>query len=309
MKGNLVPILILFLIIGMAVIGNKSAKNRPVSNTANQKSFLDFDFTNYNSSTGETTKTKDQIEYEINQAKQKSEELKKELALQEELKKSSIYRDKISFSNGYGYDVNSEHLVISANSGNKEAIKITGWTIFSTSTGATVSIPKSTLLYFPGTINSEEDVYLNPGEKAYIITGKSPIGYGFKNNKCSGYLNQNSSFVPYLYSNCPLARYEDLSSIPKTVNNDICFDLIESFPQCQSQQTPLSNKYSSECQNFIYNKMTYMSCINTHKNEKDFWGNEWRIYLKRSEKLWRDRRETIILNDEFGKPVGKIIKY
>lgn len=306
MKGTFTPILILLLIIGMAVVGNKSAKNRP-QNQTEQKSFLDFDFGSSNQNTN--TKSKEQIEYEINQAKYKTEELSKELAKQEEAKKWSIYKDKISLSGYFAYDANSEYLQISSNSSNKENIKITGWTITSTSTGMTVSIPKSTSLYFVGSLNSEEDVYLKPGETAYIITGKSPVGYGMKINKCSGYLNQNSTFYPYIYSNCPLARNEDLSSIPKTVINDVCFDLIESYPQCITQQTPLSNKYSSECQNFIYNKMTYSNCVNTHKNDKDFWSNDWRIYLKRSERLWKDRRETIILNDELGKPVAKIIRY
>ena len=310
MKGTFVPIVILFLIIGMAIIGSKKSNQNIIAQNENQKSFLDFDFTGQNqTSNTNQPKTKEQLEYEILVNQRKADEIKTELAKQEEAKKWSLYKEKINFLNGGGYNANTEYLIIESNSLNKEDIKITGWTIVSTSTGQSVNIPKSTLLYFTNSINSEEDVYLKPGEKAYIITGKSPVGYGMKTNKCSGYLSQYNSFYPYLYSNCPQARYEDLSSIPKTVNNDNCFDLIESYPSCRVQDTPLSNAYSSECQNFIYTKMTYPNCINTHKNDKDFWGNEWRIYLKRNDRLWKDRRETIILYDDKNKPVGKILKY
>jgi hypothetical protein len=101
----------------------------------------------------------------------------------------------IYFSGGYGYSADSEYIEITANLNNKEPIKITGWTLTSTTTGNTAQIPKSTSLYFSGNLNSEEDVYLAPGEKAYVVTGKSPIGYGLKVNKCSGYLTQNNTLV------------------------------------------------------------------------------------------------------------------
>lgn len=249
-----------------------------------------------------------EIENELYQTQQKVNEVSKEIQKQNDDKILSKYRNQVTLSGGYGSSADTEYLTIQANSNNQERIKITGWTLTSTTTNNTINIPKSTTLYFSNSINSEEDIYLYPGETAYIITGKSPIGYGFKTNKCSGYLTQYNSFTPYLYTNCPHPSKEDLSSIPNRVSNEECFDLINSYPTCRIQETPLSNKYTSECQDFIYKKINYPNCINVHKNDKDFWGKEYRIYLKRNDKLWRNGRETIIIYDEFNKPVGKIFK-
>lgn len=225
----------------------------------------------------------------------------------EDLNKSKKYSDYIKISGGYGYDANSEYVEI-YNSSDKYTVDITGFTLMSTSSNTSFTIPKTVKLYFTGMENVEENVILGPQEKAYIITGRSPIGYGMKINKFSGFLTQYNNFYPSFYSNCPAPRNEDLSKIPKTINNDICFDLIDSYPSCRIQETPLSNKYSSECQDFIYNKINYPSCINNHKNDQDFWSKEWFVYLKRSDKVWRDRRETIILYDKSGNEISKIKK-
>jgi hypothetical protein len=60
-----------------------------------------------------------------------------------------------------------------------------------------------------------------------------------------------------------------------------------------------------ECTDFIYKKVNYPACIDTHKNDKDFYQNEWRIFLKRSETLWKNSREDIVLLDEEGKIVDE----
>ncbi len=223
------------------------------------------------------------------------------------LNKSKKYSEYMYINGGYGYDADSEYIEIQNNS-DKYSVDITGFTLVSTSTNVSVTIPKTVKLYFTGMENIEENVILGPGEKAYVITGKSPIGYGMKINKCSGFLTQYNNFSPSFYTNCPAPRNEDISKIPKTVNNDICFDLIDSYPSCRIQSTPLSNNYSSECQDFIYKTINYPSCINNHKNDSDFWSNSWYVYLKRSDKLWKDRRETIILYDKSGNEISKIKK-
>jgi hypothetical protein len=90
------------------------------------------------------------------------------------------------------------------------------------------------------------------------------------------------------------------------VINDACFDYIESMGQCRIQTETLPLNWSHECTNFIYNKINYPSCVNTHKNDKDFYQKEWRVYLKRSEKIWKEKRETIILYDDHGKIVDTL---
>ena len=196
-----------------------------------------------------------------------------------------------------------EYVTIKMNSSTKESVVVTGWTLRSLNTGNATQIPKATYLYFVGVTNTEENVVMAPGETMYLVTGYSPNGMSFKVNECSGYLAQNQSFVPYLSRNCPLPRNEDLSSIPKLTINDACFDYIETFSQCKIQKDSLPVYWSGECNNFIYNKINYPSCVAVHKDDKDFYGKEWRVYLKRGATLWKDRRESVGLYDNLGKLV------
>lgn len=252
--------------------------------------------------------TQSEIEYNLNDAQYKVNQLQQELAAEELKKNSSVYKGKISMYVYNSSSAGTEYVDIMADYANKEPINITGWKLLSTSTNQSTVIPQSTLLYFAGQQNTEQDVILNPGEHAYIITGRSPIGYGFKVNKCSGYLSQYTTFYPGVWTNCPAPRDEDQSSIPNRVVNDNCFSLINSLGSCRVPE-PLSNAYSWECQAFLTEKINYPYCISNHKSDKDFWGNAWYVYLKRSEPLWRYQRETVILYDSVGKPVTQVIKY
>lgn len=184
-------------------------------------------------------------------------------------------------------------------------VLISGWTLKSESTGQSVTIPKATYLFFANTVNSEEDIVLTGNEAVYLVTGYSPNGASFKINKCSGYLSQFQSWNPGLPYSCPSPRNENLSSIPKTVNNDACLDYIDSMPSCRIQTSNLPANWSYECTNFIYTKINYPTCVDTHKNDKDFWGKEWRVYLKRNARLWKDKRESVVLYDNEGKIVSK----
>lgn len=206
--------------------------------------------------------------------------------------------------NRYG-DQNSEYIQLRTSSNASTSVPITGWTIKSESSGRSITIPKATYLFFADSANTEDPIVLGPNETVYLTTGYSPNGVSFKLNKCSGYLSQFLKWDPWLPGSCPAPRYEDLSSIPKTLNNDACFDYIDRMSSCRIQTSNLPANWSYECVNFIYSKINYPSCVNIHKNDKDFYKGEWRIFLKRSEKLWKSSRESIVLIDEDGKIVSR----
>jgi hypothetical protein len=281
--------LVMFGLIALVILSIVNAKN-PIKNS---RIFPNEQYSQTNTS-GTSNST------------QESPEVLAEKVLEKDpvTSKLSLY---LRIYGGYGSSANEEYITIE-NTSKDRYIDITDFKLKSTSTNIEVTIPKTVKLYFTGMQNVEENVILGPQERAYVITGKSPTSNGMKLNKCSGYLTQYNNFSPSFSTNCPAPRNEDLSSIPKTVNNDICFDLIDYYPSCRVQSEPISNMYSSECQNFIYKKINYPNCINTHKNDSDFWEKTWYVYLKRSEKIWKDRREVIVLYDRDDKVISKITK-
>jgi hypothetical protein len=293
MKDDPLPIIVILGIVAIALFGGVKNPNTtglisPTNNASSSQREVSVE------------QKKENIQNQIN-------ELRNQIQTEEDRLTQSQYKDKIKISYiNRSTDSNQEYVTIKVNDNATGTIPVTGWVLKSLSTGNQVSIPKGTYLLFMGMMNVEDNVILTGGDTLYLVTGTSPNGANFKSNKCSGYLSQFQSFVPYLNTNCPLPRDEDLSSIPKLIINDACFDYIESFGGCRIQTEPLPIKWSIECTNFIYNKINYPSCINTHKNEEDFYLKEWRLYLRRSEKVWKDRRETIVLYDNLGKIVDTL---
>lgn len=303
MKGNApLAVIVLLSIVFIALFGGSKGV------TENNQTGSNGIFTPKNTSTKPLTEKQKQalIAKEIREVEKEVKELKKKV--EEEIKKKthSEYNEIIKLSSVIkNKDPKKEYLKITV--GNLKApVNVTGWTVKSLSSGVSVTIPKSTYLFFVNSPNSEQDIYLESKDVMYLTTGISPNGSSFKKNKCSGYLSQFQTFTPSLGTSCPRPRDEDLSSIPKTVNNDDCLEYIERFPSCRTQTKSTPANWSYECTNFIYTKINYSSCVDTHKNDADFYKNEWRVYLKRSERLWKDRREVIVLYDSLGKIVDTL---
>ena len=194
-------------------------------------------------------------------------------------------------------DPNQEYLEIKADKKNKSPMKITGWKLKG-KTGLDIAIGQgASYIYSSVASQPQEDVYLKPGEKAIIVTGKSLLGTSFKLNKCAGYFEQFHEFTPELNTECPLLRDEEL---PSNLN-DSCLDYIDRVSSCQTVVSipyKYSSKLSSSCQDYVTQNANYKTCLEKHKGDSDFYLPEWRIYLERSEELWKKKRETITLYDD-----------
>ena len=206
----------------------------------------------------------------------------------------------------HSQNANEEYISLYVNPQATSSVVITGWTLKSVRGGEVVTIPQGTYLIFPNSQNSKDNIILTPGDTAYVNTGISPNGHSFKLNICSGYMNQFQTYNPSFYTNCPAPRNENLSSIPDRVENNTCFDYIDRISNCRIQTDPLPKTFSTECQNFILTKINYGTCINTHKNDKDFYQHTWYVYLGRNVPLWKNTREDIVLLDTNGKIVSEI---
>src|SRR3989338_1597539 len=194
-------------------------------------------------------------------------------------------------SSGNSANPNVEYVGVIASPNNTHPINITGWRPKSAITGGETSIGQGTTLSYWGKVNFEQPIFLNPGERAIIVTGRSPVGVSFKLNSCTGFLEQFQNFAPKLPLQCPHPLEENY---PTGLNglNDACVDYLKSFPRCAAHIKAIPVQFGGVCQDFIQT-ITYTGCLERHKNDSDFYKPEWRVFLKRDEELWKDRRETI----------------
>lgn len=210
----------------------------------------------------------------------------------------SAYTYKVDLSIGYAAkqsDPKKEYIEIISSYDNKKPLRLTGWVLVGNKK-LDIKIGQGSYLPYSAQVNPQEDIFLKPGERAYVVTGESPIGTSFRVNKCTGYFEQFQDFEPSLAMDCPQPSDEN---IPQNFN-DQCLDYLDSLPRCQ-MQISIPPGLSIACQNYISEKINYKTCVEIHKDDPDFYKPEWRIYLGRNEDLWGNRRDTIILKDGNGK--------
>lgn len=219
----------------------------------------------------------------------------------------SPYRGLVSMSHyvsGAGSpDPKNEYveLRIAQNAGTP--ITISGWTFSSDATGKASIIPKGTEVPSSGVINATQDIVLRPGERALVSSGQSPIGASFRENKCIGYFGTFQNFYPQLPQNCPVPSDELASFYGASYLRDAaCIDYVKPLPRCQIAISPPAGA-SNACQNFLTKYLHYNGCMDAHRNDADFNGNTWRIYLGRTSSMWRPRHELVKLLDAQGKTV------
>lgn len=261
-------------------------------------------FQNGVTNTGRPLTKEEEIAQGINYASQKANDINNQITALQIAKKTSTLAGKLSMTLERGSTPSSEYALITASSRNTEKILITGLRIQSAVTGNGANIPKGVALYYQNQVNKEEPIYLAPGESAYIITGRSPLGASFRPNKCTGFFTQYQSFNPGLPSRCPRTTENDLPS-NGTIYNDACRDYVNSLPSCRVI-TSVPPYISPECNRFVTEEISYIKCVNRYKNDRDFYDSNWRVYLSRDDIMYKTRRETVQLVDGIGKIIYEI---
>lgn len=205
-------------------------------------------------------------------------------------------------------DPDKEYVTLSTSKSFPSGTDITGMVLKSLASGQTVEIGQAVALPYANTINTSHDILLDPGDKAYIVTGHSPVGYSFHLNICTGYFEQFQSFTPSLPKNCPLLKDEPLPLAPNQLS-DTCLNEINSWARCK---TPTSysntggNDQTYDCQMFFQNHTGYQNCVNLHQSDSDFYSPAvWQVYLSRSQSVWKSEREIIWLMDSHGRFISQ----
>ncbi|MCK6462804.1 MAG: hypothetical protein L6Q29_03245 [Candidatus Pacebacteria bacterium] len=198
-------------------------------------------------------------------------------------------------------DPNEEFIEIRAPRKNKNPYRLTGLAVEGRN-GLEITIGKGAKFFFADVIaQPEEDIFLLPGEKAVVLTGRSQLGVSFQLTKCTGYFEQHRDFTPKLPLNCPLPREENL---PSNLNDD-CLDFIDGLPRCKTVAS-VPPDLSSFCNAYVNEKINYKTCSEVHKSDSDYYKPEWRVFLGRDLEMWKNSRETITLKDSRGKLIDSI---
>lgn len=248
--------------------------------------------------------SEEKIQSEIKKAQDEAEQIEYDIEKIKEKERTSIYKDKVEISRNYGSrsDADEEYIKLKVNNLAGEKINISNWKLRSGMTGVEISLGNATKMPYTSRENYEQAIFVEGGEEIIIVTGRSPIGFSFQVNKCSGYLEQFQDFQPSLTKNCPRVEDDNLPFSGPNAFNDGCWDYIDSISKCETPlDFPLDLQY--ECRSYLITHLNHNTCIDDHKSDSDFYKPEWRLFLKRSVELWKNQREIIELLDSEGKIV------
>ena len=181
----------------------------------------------------------------------------------------------------------------------KIPLSITGWTIESEKDKTRYKIPQVYEIPKYAYNQNLVNVNLNPRAYAIVYSGENSLGVGFRTNKCTGYLNEDSDSRPALSKKCPSPDKEEVQGF-----NLYCQNKINRTPKCGEPDFN-DTKLTNECRAFLRESFGYGACVTANREFYDFFENEWRVYLKRSKSIWNNTQDEIILRDRNGLVVDR----
>lgn len=194
-------------------------------------------------------------------------------------------------------DSAAEHLILDIDPYATAPISFAGWSMQSAVTGIRVPVPEATPLLIAGTVNTLEPLSLAPGAQAIVFSGVSPVGGSFRENSCSPFLGQFQTFIPSLQGSCPSpeAAMPLTAEYISTYGGD-CIDYVRSLPSCELPRD-IPETLSANCRTFLQTRFTYNGCVQSHRDDADFYGSSWRLFIGANRELWLNDHDVIRLLD------------
>ncbi|MES2134712.1 MAG: hypothetical protein V4449_00520 [Patescibacteria group bacterium] len=213
---------------------------------------------------------------------------------------------RLERGNAENTDPKKEYVTIRTSGSLQNSVTITGWALQSTTNNLHVVIGSAAQIPSLGGLNTDTPITLGSDSVVSITTGRSPNGASFRLNMCTGYFEQFQDFSPSLPQECPRPRDEMYLFPEKTAGNAECENFINTLNQCTLTVTEIPGKIGNSCQDFVLTNLSYNGCIAKHRNDPDFYHNEWRVFLGRDQELWNNSHDRILLLDENGKLVSVV---
>lgn len=172
------------------------------------------------------------------------------------------------------------------------------------SLGEKVKIGSAVQTFYQIELNDEKPIVINEETDLIISSGKSPVGNSFRENTCTGFLDQFQNFTPELTGECPSPK-SILQDQGYSLSNS-CINHLETILNC-SIVTELPEYLDENCKEAVRSHLNYNSCVLTQKDKPGFYKNSWRVFLERNDELWKDRNETISILNSLGNVISKKI--
>ena len=211
----------------------------------------------------------------------------------------SLMRDSSGATNK---DEDAEYVVLSVSPLAPSSVSTAGWKLVSQKTGKGAGFPQGAETPKSGRVNALSAITLKPGDTATILSGRSPVGVSFRENKCTGYFEERQDFKPSLAMSCPTPNQEYTARYDEDDEDDECASFVRSIPYC-STETDIPSNVSGSCERFVEEVLTYNGCLEAHEDDPGFYSNAWRVFLGSNDELWRQKDETILLLDAQGKTI------
>ena len=174
-----------------------------------------------------------------------------------------------------GSGIFDEYLVLERISGGP--IDATGWTL-ENGLGQSFRIPQGHSL--PSITPITEDIILPQSGRIVIHTSSNPIAMNFRENMCTGYFSEFYPFNPPLRNNCPLPSSSDFSS--QGLSQD-CIQYVQNQPACKTvSPASIPSHIGALCSSYVANTLNYGGCVRLHRNDSNFYGNTWQVFLNSS---------------------------
>lgn len=172
-----------------------------------------------------------------------------------------------------------------------ESINVTGWDI--RARDGDQLVPRAVNIYDPSGLSAETDIVMRGGDTVNIYTSRSAIGENLRLNKCLGYLENYNHFDPPLPQSCP---YIDRSEVRNF--SGACQDYVTSLGGCRLPDPNPPIPQNDDACRYYLDTINYRGCFQKHFGDKDFLGNEWRVW---SGNIFLDERhDHVLLLDRSG---------
>ncbi len=197
----------------------------------------------------------------------------------------------------------TEHVVLSVTRAATAPIDITGWKLASGKYKEQTAIPQGIQTLILGETQAPERILVSSGNQIIVTSGKAPTGTSFRENMCTGYIAQYQDFTPSLSKRCPSPTSEfDKNYAGPSFDADLCRNHVASIKSCE-YESYVPRQLPTACKPFVDQYLHHNGCVAAHKNDENFLGNTWRIYLGKSKTLYAEKYESIRLLDAEGRIV------